>query len=45
MDLCLPTICPDSAKDAIEGIGAGLGGLRIHCFAHDRASTSKDLEI
>lgn len=45
MDLCLPTIGPDSAKGAIERVGTGLCSLDIHRFAHDRASAREDLEI
>lgn len=45
VDLCLPTVCTDSAKDAIQRIGAGLGSLGIHCLAHNRAPAGEDLEI
>lgn len=45
VNLCLPTVGPDSAKDAIQRIGAILCSLGIHSFAHDRTPTSEDLEI
>ena len=45
MDLCLPAVGADSAKDAIERIGAGLCSLDIHCLAHDRAPASEDLKV
>ena len=45
MDLCLPTIGPDAAKDAVQRVGTGLGSLGDHCLPHDRAPASEDLEI
>lgn len=45
MDLRLPTVCTDSAKNAIQRIGACLCSLSIHSLAHDRAAASEDLEI
>lgn len=45
MNLCLPTVGPDSAKDAIQRICASLCSLSVHSFAHDGAPTSEDLEI
>lgn len=45
MNLCLPTVGPDSTKDAIQRIGAILCSLSVHSFAHDGAPTSEDLEI
>ncbi len=45
MNLRLPTVGPDSAKDTIERDRAVLRRLSVHCFAHDRASTSEDLEV
>ena len=45
MHLCLPTVGPDAAKDAVQKIGAGFCSLGIHCLSHDRAPASEDLEI
>ena len=45
VDLCLPTVGSDSAKDAIERVGIVLGSLSGHGLAHDRATASEDLEV
>ena len=45
MDLCLPTVCADSAKDATQRVSTSLCSLDVHGLAHDRAATGEDLKI
>lgn len=45
VDLCLATVCADSAKDAAERIGTRLCSLDFHGLTHDRAAAGEDLKI
>ena len=45
MDLCLPTVCSGSTKDAVQGNGASFCSLSFDSLAHDRAAAGEDLKI